>query len=209
METLLKFMDNYGLVIDLVYKVIMIFIFGFGLYSILFQKKGLQYSTIKDCIDIHRSILRSQQRLKINKITKPEKHKILIKDHLGLVTDELFYMKNGYLPENISKDWLRHMVNFVPIQCNGQIINEKEIFESREISEYIELDKKNKGKQNIYYADYLSLVQTGGSFNKIRNTFIIKDTLCDSLTESLKTENKQEFINYIWKKIKNGTQQKI
>lgn len=208
METLLDFMDNYGSVIDLVYKVIMISIFVFGLYSILFQKKGLQYSTIKDCINIHRDILRNQQKLKIEENINAEEHKIFIKDHLGLVTDELFYMKKKYLGRNISKNWLRHMVDFIPIQCNDDIINEYEILNSKEISDFINLDKKDKGKDSKYYIYYTSLVKKKESFKKISKTFVIKESLYQDLESPLSPKNKQKLVECIWGNIKNGTQQK-
>ncbi len=194
----MEIINDYSQLFDLIYKIIMIFIFGFGLYSIIFQKKGLQYSTIKDCIDIHRNILRSQQKLKANSNTKPEKHLILIRDHLGLVTDELFYMKNGYLPENISKTWIKNMINFIPIQCKGEIINKTEILTSREISDYINLDYKNKNLQSIYFKKYISLIQEGEVFSKIRNTFTLEDKMCVNMTVSLQTTKKEELVNHLW-----------
>ena len=70
-----------------------------GLFSLKYQKKEIQFTTIQKCIEIHWNILRNQQELEIPGVKAKglyAKRRILICDHLGFVTEELFYMKKGF-----------------------------------------------------------------------------------------------------------------
>ena len=143
-----------------------------GLFSLRFQKKDIQFTTIQKCIEIHRNILRNQQELEISDLNSKilyAKRRILIRDHLGLVTEELFYMKKGYLPKQISKNWLRHMIGFVPLTYKGEVVNESKkcITGSKEI-------------KSFDYDEYIKLAKDKKIFSQINKVFEINKKINNS-----------------------------
>jgi len=200
------FLYDNDIVIEAVYKIVMLLIVAWGLYSILFQKKGLQYTTTRDCIEKHRKILIQQQRLRMRKqvgnisgnaafgARLAAKHEIELRNHLGLVAEELFYMEKKYLPNKTAKSWLRHMIEFIPVRNKkGVIINEQEIRKSREVKSFIELNSHGN------YETYIDLTKDGAlAFRKINRVFTVygaafqklegKELLVDNVKETLAKE---------------------
>lgn len=181
-----------------------------GLLGISFQKKEIHFYTVQKCIDDHRKILRKQQKSKIKNKTKDE-HLILIRDHLGLITEELFYMRRGYLPKELSKSWIGHMIEFVPIYFNCHVINEEQIKKSREISCFLEsgdnhLNKPNKlmalRKKN--FEKYIELASDRGSFPQINDVFRLNKEQFYNLDINgghsipYNEKNKKIIVQYVW-----------
>lgn len=181
---------DYLAIFDTIFSALTLIFVGIGLVSIIFQKKEIQFTTIQKCIEIHRTILRSQQELEISGLKGSKlygKRRILIRDHLGLVTEELFYMKKGYLPKQISKNWLKHMIEFIPLKCKEYVANEKAITNSKEINPFD-------------YNEYKTLANDKKSFTQINEVFQINEKLCDlykskKLTKQLDNKKDDEQSN--------------
>lgn len=187
-----------------------------GLRSILFQKKEIHFLTIQKCIDNHREILRKQQK----KSGLKGDHIIYLRDHLGLITEELFYMRRDYLPKALAKNWIRHMIEFTPIKISGMnsIINETQIMNSKEVSYFLEStinanmsnsQKEQERKKN--YLEYKRIVSDKKSFSQINIVFqITKEQykkLQDDNNYKIKYDDKikKRLVNYIWNNNKQQT----
>ncbi|NOQ28015.1 MAG: hypothetical protein GQ564_21845 [Bacteroidales bacterium] len=168
-----------------------------GLFSLKYQKKEIQYTTIQKCIEIHRNILRNQQELEIPGVKVKglyAKRRILIRDHLGLVTEELFYMKKGYLPKQISKNWLEHMIGFVPLTYEGKVVYESE-----------ESIKKSKEIRSFDYNEYINLAKDKKTFTQIYKVFKINYKLYNLLENYGMDDQfvRNKLVNYLFRKAKN------
>ncbi|MCG8410297.1 MAG: hypothetical protein MI739_03325 [Bacteroidales bacterium] len=174
-----------------------------GLLSLVFQRKGIHFSTVQKCINDHRDILRNQQKAKIAEKDKSE-HLILIRDHLGLITEELFYMKKGYLPKDLAKSWLRHMIEFIPIKSDNDKdieLNKTRIKTSREVSPFLETTNNGDITQN--YNEYIKLVSDTTSFVQINKAFKLRSNQLKKLKlngdELIYTEkNVAKLVGFIW-----------
>jgi hypothetical protein len=196
---------NYIPEIELSIQILILIAVYLGLITLKFQKKEVHFSTVQKCIDDHRDILRNQQRCK----TKPNKineQLILVRDHLGLVNEELFYMKNGYLPKNLSQDWLMHMINFIPLYKGldeKKPINEISIKRSRELGQFINSTSYNSNN----YDTYLLIVKE--SFGRINQVFRINNEIYKKLfgdKKNLDFNNpvtKEKIVNTLWHNIKH------
>jgi len=106
--------DNQTGFIELIISSVTLIVVTVGLLGLKFQRKEIRFYTVQKCIDDHRKILRQQQHLRIKKECS-EDHLISVRDHLGLITEELFYIREGYLPKNLTMSWVRHMIEFIPL----------------------------------------------------------------------------------------------
>ena len=142
--------------------------------------------------------------------SKIKRVSILTIDHLGLINEELFYMKKGYLPKKLSKDWLRDMIEFVPIYVKskeGRIlleepINKEQIKKSKEIKQFI----NSSTSTNNNYEKYISTAEE--SFGRINNVFKIDEVFYKKLNRAngkivFNKKNKERLVNYFWINIKN------
>lgn len=184
-----------------------------GIIGLYLHKKQIYFTTIRKCIEDYRKIVRGQQFCEENHTDeKIDPNYIYILDHLGLVNEELFYMKMGYLPRNISLDWLKNMMMYIPIYRKGDTekpINESLIFKSAELKKYCQKPNANDSRKCYLYLEKVK------QFSMIKKSFIISDKFYDSLTKpyhkDLYSEIELDFSDediksklaiYIWKKIK-------
>jgi hypothetical protein len=176
-----------------------------GLITLKYQKKEIHFLTIQRCIDIHRKILRKQQSYEEKETEKSiiKKLSVLTLDHLGLINEELFYMKKGYLPKKLSKDWLFDMIEFVPIYVvSGKCpINEDRIRKSKEIKQFINSSLPKEKN----YEKYLKDIKL---FGKINYVFKIDKKFYERLKgENGKIEfnekNKKRLVNYFLRNIRH------
>ncbi len=196
---------------DLIVSMLTFLAVTIGLLSIRFQKKEIRFSTIQKCVNDHRNILRNQQKYSIKNKGKNE-HLILLRDHLGLITEELFYMREGYLPKNLSLNWLRHMIEFVPIKQGKRVLNKFQIEESKEISYFlkctdnqanIDIDKFLLREEN--YQKYIELASDKKSFSQINDIFELSMTQISKLELDNKNnikdndKNVKKLVHFIWK----------
>lgn len=206
---------------ELIVSIITLIIVTLGLLSIRFQKKEIRFLTIQKCVTDHRDILRNQQKYCIENKEKNE-HLILIRDHLGLITEELFYMKEGYLPKDLSLNWLRHMIEFVPITKGTYILNKPKIKSSKEISYFLNCTDKqaigNRNKNNLRednYNIYTELVSDKKSFCQINNVFelhnhqIKKLEFDDKNNIKYNDKNVKKLVHFIWNNNKKKRHTKI
>lgn len=202
---------------DFVEVLTLILLFS-GVIALFFHQKQIHFSTVKKCIDDYRKIVRNQQSFNKSETDKKKIKKlfILVKDHLGLVNEELFYMKKGYLPKNLSMDWLNNMLNFIPIYKTdtkripvGKPINERAVRNSQELIQFCESDNLNEEENN--YDAYLNSIK---SFGKINRVFKISEKAYNKLEKpskdsslihgeiELTKKNSKTLLKELWKNIK-------
>lgn len=58
--------------VQIIISLLTLFVVFGGLFSLIFQKKEIQFTTIQKCIEIHRNILRNQQELEIYDLKEKE-----------------------------------------------------------------------------------------------------------------------------------------
>ena len=78
----------------------------FAVIQIRINRKQLNLSVIEKCNHDFRNI----QELEIG-----TKSKSVLSSYIDLVSEELFYMQRGYLPKDISKEWLDGIIDYMPI----------------------------------------------------------------------------------------------
>ena len=83
-----------------------------GLITIRWSRKQSHFNAVLACNDMFRRIVRKQQNLRGRRLAKRE---ILFRDHLGLVSEEIFYMKQGVLPSSVAYSWLADMPRRIPV----------------------------------------------------------------------------------------------
>jgi hypothetical protein len=101
-------------------------------------------------------------------------------------------MKKGYLPKQISKNWFKHMIEFIPLKYGEIVANEEAIRESKEI-------------KSFDYDEYINLVQYKNSFTQICDVFKINKKLY-SLLKSEGIDNQEvrkRLANYLFLQAKN------
>jgi hypothetical protein len=168
-----------------------------GLVTLFFQKKQIHFSTVKKCIDDFRCIVRKQQKYSDHE-TNPDSIKeleILVRDHLGLVNEELFYMERKYLPDSIAKDWLMEMLEYIPVYVkdSSEVINKKNIWNSREVRQIINCNISN---HETNYEKYIKMAKAFGKINKIF-------TVSEDDANDYKSEGNKVFLRkIIFKNIK-------
>ena len=168
-----------------------------GLIALSFQKKQIHFSTVKNCIDDYRCIVRKQQKydfIRIDDETAREL-KILIRDHLGLVNEELFYMERKYLPDSIAKDWIWEMLEYIPVYVKdtSEVLNKDNIWNRPEVKQYLRCGFPN---QETNYEKYLNMAREFGKINKI---FCVNKKVAE---EYKKESNKIRLRKEIFKNIK-------
>lgn len=73
-----------------------------ALFSWRESRRSGHFSTMVKCTEDFRKIVRKMQK-------KEEKPEILKKDFLGLFNEQLFFIQNRYVPEDIAIEWLSTM----------------------------------------------------------------------------------------------------
>lgn len=201
---MLEILHPYIEGIELIIQILILIAVYLGLITLKFQKKEVHFSTVQKCIDNHRDILRKQQRCKTNS-TEINEQLILVRDHLGLVNEELFYMKSAYLPPKLSQDWLMHMINFIPIYKGDDQknpLNEISIKRSKELGPFVNSSSSNSNN----YDTYLLIVKE--SFGRINQVFRINNKPYKKLLgekENLDFNDpaiKKKIVKLLWRNIK-------
>ena len=94
-----------------------------GILTIKWNRNQSYFSSVQACNEMFRRIVRKQQKLKNNNLAK---HEILLKDHLGLISEEIFYIRQGILPPSVAYAWLADMPRRVPVyDTSGKFLNLK------------------------------------------------------------------------------------
>lgn len=95
-----------------------------GLFTAIRQlslnRKQLHLETIRYCVT-------KFQELQVNNQSDIS----VLEKYLDLCNEELFYIKNGYLPKAVAYDWLDGLLDFMPIWYNDEVVNEKHISNSK------------------------------------------------------------------------------
>lgn len=92
--------------LELLFNALTAFALVFAVIQIIINRKQLNLSVIQKCNTDFRNI----KDLDITTYTKNN-----ISDYIDLVNEELFYMQRGYLPKDISKEWLDGIIDYIPI----------------------------------------------------------------------------------------------
>lgn len=139
----LPFDDGVKLLVELLTPLSVLLVYA-GYRS---NRKKHYYDAIQACQKRYLDIVQRQQELELAYFSKPkdqvyiEKHLILFRDHLGLVSEEITYIRAGMLPSYVGKAWLCHMASRVPYHVGKQWTNKVRMLhaENRELTS---LDEK-------------------------------------------------------------------
>lgn len=89
----------------------------YAVFAYRISKKQLHFSTMSRCISAYQG-----RFLTLSKESIPEE----IRAYLDFVNEQLFYMRNNYLPRKVSLEWLDGMIDLIPVQNRvGGILNQK------------------------------------------------------------------------------------
>lgn len=89
----------------------------FAARQININRKQLFLSTITKCIDDFRNC---------GELKRQTDNSLTINRYIDLTNEELFYFQHKYIPDDISKEWIDGMIDFIPITDRGQkILNEE------------------------------------------------------------------------------------
>jgi hypothetical protein len=170
----------------------------FGIISLYLSKKQLHVTTMRHCIGDYRRIFRDQQKiaLKINvpKSEQPDAQ-ILKMDILGLVNEELFYIQEGYIPKDISLEWISSMLDYLPVlDAKGNVLKVPVLSEGSDA-----LNKKDPFKLIAECSSYNNAAETSTAplafyFPKVKRCFTVR-----SIDAHL---SKNEIIIKIYKNIR-------
>lgn len=103
-------------------------------------------------------------------------------------------MKKGYLPKQISKNWLKHMIGFVPLTYDGKVVKESAIS-----------IKNSKEIKSFDYNEYINLAKDKKTFSQINKVFEINNKLYN-LLKSNGMNNQfacKKLVNYLFRNAKN------
>ena len=115
-----------------------------AIYHLGLNRKKLNFDVIESCISRFKEIL--ENLLEGQKSGDIEKINTSLHLYVHLVNEELFYMANEYIPEEVSKEWIDGMIEMIPLlNSEGNIVNEKYISYPGQLLEII------KNNPRVYY----------------------------------------------------------
>lgn len=131
MQTILKAIEAYGwikLIVDLLTPAAILIAF----FTYKLSRKRHYFDAVQACWKRYLNIVRQQQQLDLerDKMTEAlfvKKHLILFRDHMGLVCEEISYIRQGMLPRDVAKAWLYEMAKRVPYWQHQQWANRKQL----------------------------------------------------------------------------------
>ena len=83
------------------------------------SRKQIHFSAMEKCINDFREIDKSSNSTDQNSLAK---------QYIELVNEEFFYLKNNYLPIEVSVEWVDGMIDYLPfIQKTGEFHKSKEL----------------------------------------------------------------------------------
>jgi hypothetical protein len=112
-----------------IFAIIGFFSFVWAFFTLVVYRKQLYHSTIARCIDIYRR--------DFTDIEMQSSHSNCNK-YIDFVNEELFYMQQGFIPDDISREWLYGIILDCPVFVNGVNQNPSDV--SKLIEEYKLLD---------------------------------------------------------------------
>jgi hypothetical protein len=103
---------------------------AFAAYTYRLNKNQLDFAVITSCTE------RFQRITTALKSSNGDEKLREIKQYIDLCNEELFYFKNGYLPQEVIDEWIDGMVFYLPHFKDGENINPSSDY----ISEIIQLN---------------------------------------------------------------------
>jgi len=91
-------------------------------YAYFFSRKQIHFSTIEKCINDYRQLYHKYE----DQYDNPK----FLGQYLDLVNEELFYIEKGYLPKEVSEEWIDGMIDYLPF------FNKSELVVSRKFNEF-------------------------------------------------------------------------
>lgn len=173
---------------DTAFNFIMAFSIVFGIRTFRLTSRQNNFNSVKACNDMFRAIVRKQQKLKQSKgNSQIDKHQILFRDHMGLVNEELFYIRQGILPKSIALEWLAEMPKRVPVyDKDGNMLN---------------LELLREGENSYLVINHFSMVEDRMNyFGGVKRAFTINKQF--SFFSSNWDVQKMKFSRYLYRKIR-------
>ena len=131
MCTVLQAISDYGwikLIVDLLTPAAILIAF----FTYKLSRKRHYFDAVQACWKRYLDIVHKQQELdlkqaKMNKELFIQKHLILFRDHMGLVSEEISYIRRGMLPKDVALSWLYEMAKRVPYWQNSGWANQSQL----------------------------------------------------------------------------------
>jgi len=133
MQALLDFITHWK---DLIEVFVWIFgtiaiVYGFRQYRM--GKKQFQFDVMISCIERYQELVPEL----VQKRSAFKGETTVINKYIDLCNEELFYFKNGYLPEEVVVEWLDGMIDILPLfDEKGININGKSIISAELLINY-------------------------------------------------------------------------
>jgi hypothetical protein len=92
-----------------------------GIITLIWTRKQNHFNAVQICNQMFRDLVRRQQ----NRLSA-QTHQLEIdfRDHLGIVGEEIFYIKNRMLPASVAFSWLSEIPRRIPVYDHlGKLIN--------------------------------------------------------------------------------------
>ena len=83
----------------------------FAAITVLISRKANYLSVIEKCTDEFRRHMKSYQQM--NSSTKEGRKWILCMNLMGLFNKQLYYIRKGYVPKNIKREWINTISSFI------------------------------------------------------------------------------------------------
>jgi hypothetical protein len=114
-------MGNHDLttyeIFSLIFSLITVLSLVFVVLQIRINRQQLYLSTISKCIDDFR---------RLEDLTRSTADKSLVRKYVDLVNEELFYFQHNYIPNDVAREWIDGMIDYMPIKdVKGIILNEE------------------------------------------------------------------------------------
>ena len=158
-------METFTLVVDIItaFGVIV------ALFSLSVSMRSAYLSTIAKCTEEFRELVRKEQILCEMQSQHPDTdaHLLILKrDFLGLFNEQLFYIRKGYAPKDISMEWLDTMIQYMYAKPHNDhagltIDRNKDLADFNRLDHFCRFYEKweantngKKGLSNIIYRKY-------------------------------------------------------
>lgn len=184
---------------ELLIKAIALLSIAVAVLTYVFNKKKHFFEVVQFCTKRYRDIVRLQQELEVNKNeyfeAKKEneyyqKHLIYFRDHMGLVAEEITYIRQGMLPKQVAKSWLYQMAKRVPFYQNGELAN---------------LNKLKEGDNKVLASDReKKLEKAFNNFDELRMIFKMPNEEFNFNAENEEWQKERKrFADVMYRRIKN------
>ncbi|WP_163710862.1 hypothetical protein [Mangrovibacterium lignilyticum] len=163
------------------------------------NRKRHYFDAIQACQKRYLNIVQQQQQLDLQQGAAPPgphyhaNHLVLFRDHMGLVCEEITYIRQGMLPRFVALSWLSAMASRVPFFVEGRWVNAR-LMERGENKVLVEQSSE------IMLATFRSFELLSELFSEER----YRDDLCFYATDGDQLMLRQRFARMMYRRIRRS-----